>query len=241
MAQPGCPGPGWAGGSASRPTRSRREAGTCHCDLSSSRPRSRISCQRPCVRRRGCVGVQGVDDDAQRGLSAPAEGEPDRDPGRQLSFYQGGLLDRLFAEANLDPAIHALWQALGYRADAVNVDKVLAALSADLARLVLLEEGEAAAFEAGAVSRRELLQTLRLTLPGASDVAIPLARRVDALCPNQGCGAYLSRTSVEPCRGANVRTQISQEKRDAGAERHVVGLVGTLPGARTCAAGTPQH
>lgn len=103
-----------------------------------------------------------------------------RDPGRQLSFYQGGLLDRLFADADLDPAIEALRTVLRDGAGAINadeaVDTVLGALSEDLASLGLLEQGEAAAFEAGAVSRRALMQTLRLALP-ADDVPIPLARQ----------------------------------------------------------------
>jgi hypothetical protein len=36
-----------------------------------------------------------------------------RDPARQLSFYQGGLLDRLFGDADLDPAISALRRRWG--------------------------------------------------------------------------------------------------------------------------------
>lgn len=104
-----------------------------------------------------------------------------RDPSRQLSFYQGGLLDRLFAEVDLTSAIAALRSALGSGADAVNrdtaVDPELKDLSADLERLGLLEPGEAAAFELGAVSRRALLQTLRLTLPAGVNAAVPLARQ----------------------------------------------------------------
>lgn len=104
-----------------------------------------------------------------------------RDPSRQLSFYQGGLLDRLFAEADLDPAISALREALGDGAEAINADEavesVLTALSADLANLGLLVEGDMAGFEAGAVSRRALPQTLSLSLPGAAEVPIPLARQ----------------------------------------------------------------
>lgn len=83
-----------------------------------------------------------------------------RDPGRQLFFSQGGLLERLFTGADLDPAIQALREALGEGAEAINrddaVEPVLRDLSADLESLGLLGEGEAAAFEAGAVSRRAL-------------------------------------------------------------------------------------
>lgn len=104
-----------------------------------------------------------------------------RDPVRQLSFYQGGLLDRLFAEADLDPAIHALREALEGGAEAVNseqeVESVLTALSEDLVDLGLLVEGGIAGFEAGAVSRRALLQTLRLTVPDVAEIPIPLARQ----------------------------------------------------------------
>lgn len=103
-----------------------------------------------------------------------------RDARRQLSFYQGGLLDRLFADADLDPALLALREALEEGAEAVNteeeVESVLTSLSDDLIELGLLNEGDIAEFEAGAVSRRALLQTLRLSLPGVDEVPIPLAR-----------------------------------------------------------------
>lgn len=103
-----------------------------------------------------------------------------RDPGRELSFYQGGLLERLFAGMDLDPAVQALRDALGKGAGAVNkdgtVERVLQELSTDLQRLGLLHGSELAAFEAGVVSRRALLQALRLTLP-ADQVPIPLARQ----------------------------------------------------------------
>ncbi len=104
-----------------------------------------------------------------------------RDPARELFFYQGGLLDRLFAGTDLDTALQALREALRGGAEAVNrqdsVDGVLRNLTADFENLGLLADGELAAFEVGAVSRRELLQTLRLALPGAGDVQIPLARQ----------------------------------------------------------------
>jgi ABC-type hemin transport system ATPase subunit len=104
-----------------------------------------------------------------------------RDPGRQLSFYQGGLLDRLFAAADLDAAIEGLRGALGEGAQSINADEavetVLAALSTDLETLGLLRADERAAFEAGAVSRRALLQTLRLSLPATEEIAIPLVRQ----------------------------------------------------------------
>ncbi len=104
-----------------------------------------------------------------------------RDPARQLFFYQGGLLDRLFARVDIDSGAEALRQALRGGAEAVNqdeaVDGVLHDLTEDLETLGLLRDDELAAFEVGAVSRRELLQMLRLTLPGAGDVPIPLVRQ----------------------------------------------------------------
>lgn len=103
-----------------------------------------------------------------------------RDPAQQLAFYQGGLLDRLFADADLRPAIDGLKQALGEGAAAVNeeaaIATVLGELSGDLQQLGLLTTDEIAEFEVGAVSRRELLQALRLALP-AVGVRVPLARQ----------------------------------------------------------------
>lgn len=103
-----------------------------------------------------------------------------RDPAHQLAFYQGGLLDRLFGEVSLDPAVDELRRSLGEGAISVNEDGavagVLALLAGDLRRLGLLETGESPLFEVGGVSRRELLQALRLALPSA-DVTIPLGRQ----------------------------------------------------------------
>ena len=104
-----------------------------------------------------------------------------RDPARQLFFYQGGLLDRLFANTDVDGALEALRQVLRDGASEVNRDaavaEVLGTLSTDLEGLGLLEQGEDAVFETGAVSRRALLQTLRLALPINDDVAVPLGRQ----------------------------------------------------------------
>jgi putative ATP-dependent endonuclease of OLD family len=103
-----------------------------------------------------------------------------REPARQLFFYQGGLLDRLFAGAELGPALQTLRDAISAGAEAINRDdamrQVLGELSADLGSLGLLENDETAALEAGDVSQRALLQTLRLALP-VGDVPIPLARQ----------------------------------------------------------------
>jgi putative ATP-dependent endonuclease of OLD family len=102
-----------------------------------------------------------------------------RDPGYQLAFYQGGILDRLFADVELAPAIVQLRTALSAGANSVNADAVVAKklleLAADLQSLGLISNLEMPAFETGAISARELLQSLRLTLPGA-EVPIPLSR-----------------------------------------------------------------
>lgn len=103
-----------------------------------------------------------------------------RDPLRQLAFYQGGLLERLFSEADLDPAVSELRAALQTGAGKVNADaevaKVLGELGTDLHGLGLVETGGAPTFEAGSVSERELLQSLRLALP-SQGVEIPLFRQ----------------------------------------------------------------
>lgn len=103
-----------------------------------------------------------------------------RDPARQLAFYQGGMLDRLFAADALDPAVGELRAALEAGATAVNDDvavaDVLGGLADDLRRLGLVDEGDRPEFEVGAVSQRELLQSLRLALP-AQGVQIPLFRQ----------------------------------------------------------------
>lgn len=104
-----------------------------------------------------------------------------RDPARQLFFYQGGLLNRLFANADVDGSLEALRQGLREGTSAINHDEaiadVLARLSTDLEGLGLLEQGERSVFESGTVSRRALLQTLRLALPINDDVTIPLGRQ----------------------------------------------------------------
>jgi putative ATP-dependent endonuclease of OLD family len=101
-----------------------------------------------------------------------------RDPGRQLAFYQGGLLDRLFSEIDLDPALDTLRSALDEGAGAINTDPgietVLSGIASDLRTLGLLSAEQRPQFEVGSLSRRELLQALRLGLP-AGEVRIPLA------------------------------------------------------------------
>jgi hypothetical protein len=103
-----------------------------------------------------------------------------RDPARQLAFYQGGILERLFGDVDLDPAVGRLKDALRDGAEAVNTDAnvagVLNLLADDLQRLGLIGAAELPQFEVGAVSARELLQALRLALPGA-ETQIPILRQ----------------------------------------------------------------
>lgn len=102
-----------------------------------------------------------------------------REPHRQLNFFQGGLLERLFADADLDPAVAKLIEALGQGAEDVNSDAavsvVLEALAGDLQQVGLLAPEQLPSFEVGSVSRRELLQSLRLALP-SNDTRIPVSR-----------------------------------------------------------------
>jgi putative ATP-dependent endonuclease of OLD family len=97
-----------------------------------------------------------------------------RDPSRQLAFYKGGVLDRLFAPVDLVPAVDSLRVALGGGADAVNrhesVSEVLKDLASDLRDLGLIDEDALPGFEVGAISERELLQALRLALPTPGSV-----------------------------------------------------------------------
>lgn len=103
-----------------------------------------------------------------------------RDPARQLAFYQGGLLDRLFGAVDVEPAVAALREALGEGAEAVNTEEnvrsVLDELGKDMRGLGLLEAAESPQFEVGAVSMRELLQSLRLAIQG-TDVQVPVFRQ----------------------------------------------------------------
>ena len=101
-----------------------------------------------------------------------------RDPAWQMVFHRGGVLDRLFADADLSAALDQVRAGLrqgatGFSGDAA-VLAVLAQLGGDLRDLHIDAEG-LPQFELGGVSERELLQTLRLALPVLPDVVIPLA------------------------------------------------------------------
>lgn len=103
-----------------------------------------------------------------------------RDPAYQLGFYQGGLLDRLFEQEDVSPAVRMLRQALSSGATTVNSDTVVARkleeIADDLRDLGLITASEIPRFELGGISKRELLQSLRLALPDVG-VSVPLARQ----------------------------------------------------------------
>jgi putative ATP-dependent endonuclease of OLD family len=104
-----------------------------------------------------------------------------RDPVRELAFYQGGALERLFAGTDLSPAVDMLKAALGAGAKAVNedatVDEVLRSLEMVLQSHGLATGDGPPLFELGGVTKREVLQSLRLALPASSKVNIPLSRQ----------------------------------------------------------------
>jgi putative AbiEii toxin of type IV toxin-antitoxin system len=104
-----------------------------------------------------------------------------RDPAWHMTFHQGGVLERLFSEADLLPGLDQLREALGAGAEKINADRAflggLETLGEELVSLHLLEEGQLPGFELGSVSRRELLLTLRLALPVLPELMIPLVRQ----------------------------------------------------------------
>lgn len=103
-----------------------------------------------------------------------------RDPAWQMVFHRGGVLDRLFGDADLSPALEEVRAGLRQGAtgfsDEAAVLAVLSQLGGDLRDLHIDVEG-LPQFELGGVSERELLQTLRLALPVLPDVVIPLRRQ----------------------------------------------------------------
>lgn len=102
-----------------------------------------------------------------------------RDPARQLAFFRGGALDRLFGDVDMDSALDGLRGGLATGATAVNdqsaVADVLTALAGDLRDLGL--DDQVPRFEVGAVSRRELLQALRLAIADPTGLTVPLDRQ----------------------------------------------------------------
>jgi len=91
-----------------------------------------------------------------------------QDPSREFAFYQGSVLERLFDGVDVDGPVGLLRAALADGAQQVSdtsaIRSVLDDLGGDLHRLTLLEEQHTPGFEAGPVSRRELLQALRLAV-----------------------------------------------------------------------------
>lgn len=104
-----------------------------------------------------------------------------RDAAWQMTFHRGGVLDRLFDEHDLSPALGHVRDAMqagteGFSGDPA-VTAVLSGLAGDLERLHVLDAATLPELELGAVSKRELLQTLRLALPVLPDLLIPLRRQ----------------------------------------------------------------
>ena len=104
-----------------------------------------------------------------------------RDPAWHMTFHQGGVLERLFADADLIPGLDQLREALGEGADKINSDTAffggLTSIGEELVNLHLLGEGQVPGFELGSISQRELLLTLRLALPVLPELMIPLVRQ----------------------------------------------------------------
>jgi putative ATP-dependent endonuclease of OLD family len=104
-----------------------------------------------------------------------------RDPAWQMVFHRGGVLDRLFADSDLTPALEHVRAALREGATAFSGDAavlaVLAQIGGDVTALRLGTEPGLPGFDLGGVSERELLQTLRLALPVLPEVLIPLRRQ----------------------------------------------------------------
>jgi ABC-type arginine transport system ATPase subunit len=104
-----------------------------------------------------------------------------RDPAWQMTFHRGGVLDRLFADHDLAPALDHVRDAMRTGASEFSSDATviaaLTALAGDLRSLHLLDTSVLPEFELGGVSERELLQTLRLALPVLPDILIPLRRQ----------------------------------------------------------------
>lgn len=104
-----------------------------------------------------------------------------RDPGRELSFYRGGLLDRLFSEQDLSQALGALQGVLWTGMKEVNkdpaVEPILGDLSTTLRDLGIIDPEDNTALEPRVMSTRSLLQNLRLAFPAIGDVQIPLVHQ----------------------------------------------------------------
>jgi putative ATP-dependent endonuclease of the OLD family len=98
-----------------------------------------------------------------------------------MVFHRGGVLDRLFADSDLGPALEHVRVAMREGAAAFSGDsavlEVLAQIGGDVDALRLRTEAGLPGFELGGVSERELLQTLRLALPVLPEILIPLRRQ----------------------------------------------------------------
>ncbi len=154
-----------------------------------------------------------------------------RDPARELAFYQGSALERLFSGVDLRGALDLLRQTLREGAESVNtqeaVEPILREFGTDLRRLGVLSGNENPSFEVGAVSRRELLQTLQLALPSIDDVFIPLHRQgrgVQRLVLVSTLLRIAQAASIRPILGLEEPEEALEPLRQAQVARMLTGI-----------------
>jgi putative ATP-dependent endonuclease of OLD family len=160
-----------------------------------------------------------------------------RDPAWQMVFHRGGVLDRMFDDADLGPALERVREGLrsgaeGFSGDAA-VLAVIADLAGDLNALEVMDVRGFPEFELGGVSDRELLQTLRLALPALPQVTVPLRQHgrgvqrlllVSALlrlARQEGAPAPIAafeepEEALEPLRQSQIARMITEVADDGG-------------------------
>jgi hypothetical protein len=104
----------------------------------------------------------------------------------------------------------------------VAVAKKLIELATDLQSLGLISDSEMPAFETGAISARELLQSLRLTLPGA-DVPMAFAYRGSAARNAQDAAGTQARGHHQSLQRPGIGGVDTRGKR--GAESAAIDVV----------------
>ncbi len=105
-----------------------------------------------------------------------------RDPIRQLAFYQGSLLEKAFSDVDLTAPLRVLADHLGDGERTVNADagvsSVLAQIRENLLRVGIgNREPREPTLSVGGLSDRELLQALNLALRHDEHLTIPVARQ----------------------------------------------------------------
>ncbi len=105
-----------------------------------------------------------------------------RDPARQLAFYQGSVLEKVFGHVDLAAPLRGLAERLGDGERAVNDDPGVAEVLR-LIRTTLVQVGIGAPgagtplLSVGGLSDRELLQALSLALRHDEMLALPVSRQ----------------------------------------------------------------